>query len=84
MVTVVNSDVDIRNPEEVERAMVTRCDPASDIIIVPGAFGHELNPVLKDNVGAKMGFDCTCPLPRSPRYEKVAYKNVSLKDYIIE
>lgn len=84
MVTAVNSDVDICNPEEVERAMVTRCDPATDIVIVPGAFGHELNPVLKDNVGAKMGFDCTCPLPRSPRYTKVTYQNVDLSDYVIE
>ena len=34
--------------------MVTRCDPAKDIIIIPGAFGHELNPVVKDNLAAKM------------------------------
>ena len=44
--------------------MVTRCDPAKDIIIIPGAFGHELNPVVKDNLAAKMGFDCTYPVPK--------------------
>lgn len=55
MVTVVNSDVNIYDAEDVERAMVTRCDPARDIVIIPGAFGHELNPVVHDNMGRKNG-----------------------------
>jgi 2,5-furandicarboxylate decarboxylase 1 len=83
MVTAVNSDVDIENPEEVERAMVTRCDPLKDIIIVPGALGHELNPVTNNGFGAKMGFDCTFPLPKERKYEKVAFKKVDLRDYEI-
>jgi len=84
MVTVVNSDVDIHDPEDVERAMVTRCDPATDIVLVKDAFCHELNPVVKNNVGAKIGFDCTCPVPRSPRYDKVTYQKVDLADYSID
>ncbi|GHU33506.1 hypothetical protein AGMMS50256_25550 [Betaproteobacteria bacterium] len=84
MVTAVNSDVDIENPEEVERAMVTRCDPTRDIIIIPGALGHELNPVTNDGFGAKMGFDCTYPLPKERKYEKVAFQKVNLGDYEID
>lgn len=83
MVTVVNSDVDITDAEDVERAMATRCDPAKDIVVIPGAWGHALNPVVKDGVAAKMGFDCTCPLPRSPQYDRVAFRNVCLEDYDI-
>ncbi len=83
MVRVVNSDVDVYDAEDVERAMVTRCDPANDVIIIKNAFCHELNPTVKDNVGAKIGFDCTCPVPRPARYEKISYKPVDLEDYEI-
>lgn len=78
MVTVVNSDVDIFDSEDVERAKVTRCDPAKDIVIIPGAFGHELNPIVVDGMAAKIGFDCTCTLPRNPKYTKVSFQEVSL------
>ena len=84
MVTAVNSDVNLYDAEDVERAMVTRCRPDKDIIIVPDCFGHELNPATDDGVGAKMGFDCTYPVPKSDRYEKVAFKEVDLNDYDIE
>ncbi len=83
MVRVVNSDVDIFDPEDVERAMVTRCDPGRDVVIIRDAFCHELNPTTRDNVGSKIGFDCTCPVPRSPRYDKVSYQKVDLSRYDI-
>jgi 2,5-furandicarboxylate decarboxylase 1 len=83
MVTVVNSDVDIHDAEDVERAMVTRCRPDRDIIVIPGAFGHELNPATDDGVGAKMGFDCTYPVPKPPKYQRVAFQAVDLKEYEI-
>jgi 2,5-furandicarboxylate decarboxylase 1 len=83
MVTAVNSDVDIENPEEVERALVTRCAPDRDILIIPGARGHELNPVTDNGFGAKMGFDCTYPIPKDRKYEKVTFRKVDLSDYEI-
>lgn len=84
MVRVVNSDVDIYDPEALERAMVTRCDPSKDVIIIPGAFCHELNPTVVDNIGAKIGFDCTYPVPKPARFEMLSYQKVDLKDYEIE
>lgn len=83
MVTAVNSDIDIYDPEQIERAMVTRCDPAKDIIIIPGAFGHELNPVVKDNLAAKMGFDCTYPVPKPESYTLVSFQDVDIGKYDI-
>ncbi|MBP3729841.1 MAG: UbiD family decarboxylase [Mailhella sp.] len=83
MVRVVNSDVNIYDPEDVERAMVTRCDPANDIVIIKNAFCHELNPTVKDNIGAKIGFDCTYPVPKPARYEKISYRPVDLDSYEI-
>lgn len=84
MVTVVNSDIDIYNAEDVERAMVTRCKPDKDIVIIPKALGHELNPATDNGIGAKMGFDCTYPVPKPECYNRVSFKNVDLKDYIID
>ena len=83
MVTVVNSDVDIYDAEDVERAMATRCDPAKDIVIIPGAFGHELNPVVHDNMAAKMGFDCTYPVPKPVSYNRVSFMDVDISQYEI-
>lgn len=83
MVTVVNSDVNIYDAEDVERAMVTRCDPARDIVIIPNAFGHELNPVVKNNMASKMGFDCTYPVPKPAAYTRVAFQDVDLSNYEI-
>ncbi len=83
MVTAVNSDVDIFDPEEVERALATRCRKDEDIIIIPKCFGHELNPSTDNGFGAKVGFDCTCPIPRPPKFEKVAFKDVDLRKYDI-
>ena len=83
MVTVVNSDVDLYDAEDVERAMATRCDPAKDIVIIPGAFGHELNPVVHDNMAAKMGFDCTYPVPKPASYNRVSFMDVDISQYEI-
>ena len=83
MVTAVNSDVDIFDPEDVERALATRCRPDEDIIIIPKCFGHELNPATDNGLGAKVGFDCTCPLPRAEKYEKISFMDVDLQQYDI-
>lgn len=83
MVTAVNSDVNIYDPEEIERAMATRCDPSRDIVIIPHALGHELNPVTQNGFGSKMGFDCTYPVPKEEKYEKVEFIQVDLDKYDI-
>ena len=83
MVTVVNSDVDIFDCEDVMRAMTTRCDAAKDIVIIPGAACHELNPITDGGVGTKVGFDCTVPFGAEERNKKVAFKDVDLQQYTI-
>ncbi len=81
MVTVVNSDVDIYDPSDVEFAMATRMDPAQDVVIIPGVFAHELNPVVKGNVSAKIGFDCTYPVPKPSCYNRIAFQKINMADY---
>jgi len=78
MVTVVDEDVDIRDAKDVEWAMTTRLDPEDGIFTVPKVFGHGLNPTFPDYLGTKVGFDCTRPYPRTPEFDRAAYKEVAL------
>lgn len=82
-VTVVDEDVDIYNPEDVEWAMATRFNPAEDIVLVAKAFGHELNPVSDNGITAKVGFDATAPLPRSEKYKRVRMAPVDITKYSV-
>ena len=84
VVTVVNSDVDIFNQDDVQWAVATRFDPEKDLVIVRGAYGHELNPMVKDGLVNKIGFDCTCPLPKSEKFKRVAFLDVDLSQYEME
>ncbi len=65
-VTVVDEDVDIHNPAEVEWAVATRFQADRDLVIVPEAQGSKLDPSTRDGVGAKMGLDATRPLDADP------------------
>jgi len=61
-VIVVDDDVDIHNPAEVEWAVATRFQADRDLVIVPESQGSRLDPSTRNGVGAKMGLDATKPL----------------------
>jgi 2,5-furandicarboxylate decarboxylase 1 len=62
LAVVVDPDVDIHDPAEVEWAIATRFQADRDTVIVPNSQGSKLDPSTKDGVGAKMGLDATIPL----------------------
>jgi 2,5-furandicarboxylate decarboxylase 1 len=64
-VIVVDEDVDIHNPDEVEWAVATRFQADRDLVIVPESQGSKLDPSTRNGVGAKMGLDATKPLAAS-------------------
>lgn len=64
-VVVVDDDVDIHNPAEVEWAIATRFQADRDLLIVPNSQNSKLDPTTEDGVGAKMGIDATKPLAAS-------------------
>ena len=78
MVTVVDDDVDIRNPGDVEWAMATRLDPKRGIMVIDNVFGHGLNPSFPDYLGSKVGFDATRPFPHTPEYNRAKLRDASL------
>ena len=59
VLTVVDDDVDPRNPREVAWAMSTRFQPARDTIIVEGCEGYIIDPSSAGGSGSKVGFDAT-------------------------
>ncbi len=58
-VVVVDEDIDIYNPEDVEFAIATRFQADRDLVVVKGARGSSLDPSAEDNLTAKMGIDAT-------------------------
>ena len=71
-VIVVDDDVDIHNPQEVEWAVATRFQADRDLVIVPESQGSKLDPSNRDGVGAKMGLDATKPL----KAEEMTFKRI--------
>jgi 2,5-furandicarboxylate decarboxylase 1 len=67
LVVVVDPDIDVRNPDQVEWAIAFRSQPARDVIIVDDLPGGTLDPSIDGSipldrrVGSAMGIDATFP-----------------------
>jgi UbiD family decarboxylase len=67
LVVVVDPDIDVRNPDQVEWAIAFRSQPGRDVIIVNDLPGGTLDPStdgslpLNRRVGSAMGIDATFP-----------------------
>ena len=86
-VTVVDSDVDPFNEEEVQWAVATRVQADQDIDIIKNVKHNTLDPSMTDEImGTKMIIDATKPLGR-PFAERVsvpdeALDRVKLEDFV--
>ena len=82
-VIVVDRDVDIHEPAEVHWALTNRVHWTDDVFTVPGAQGHEMDPVAdKRGVGTKVGIDATYKRERREYGSRVAYPVVDLAPYL--
>ena len=80
-VVIVDDDIDIFDPGDVEGAIASRVQASNDVMIIPGALGTGLDPShLINNTSDKMGIDATKPLGEAgknfekaliPGYEKI-------------
>ncbi|MEM6495288.1 MAG: UbiD family decarboxylase [Pseudomonadota bacterium] len=62
-VFVVDEDVDIHAPGQIEWALATRFQADKDLLRVDGTLGSKLDPSTDDDgICAKLGFDLTIPL----------------------
>jgi 2,5-furandicarboxylate decarboxylase 1 len=90
-VTMVDDDIDVFDPTDVEWAVATRVQADRDVLIVSNARSKPLDPSLPPTPGripttAKMGIDATIPedVPRN-RYNRIVYFNqgkTNLNDYV--
>ncbi|MCL4261566.1 MAG: UbiD family decarboxylase [Anaerolineae bacterium] len=86
-VWVVDTDVDIYDPVQVEWAMATRFQANRDLIILENQPGSSLDPSGIHMPGqksrtAKAGFDCTIPWGADKsKYIRGEYGRVDLRDY---
>jgi 2,5-furandicarboxylate decarboxylase 1 len=93
-VTIVDHDIDVFDPVDVEWAVATRVQADRDVLLVSNARSKPLDPSLplpvqgKIPTTAKMGIDATIPENISAeRYKRIVYFNqgkVQLKDYVGE
>lgn len=69
-VIVVDEDIDIFNPAEVEWAVATRFQAEDDLVLVSNCRSSRLDPTSRTGVGSKMGLDATKPLDAQPMHFK--------------
>ncbi|MCP5027552.1 MAG: UbiD family decarboxylase [Actinomycetia bacterium] len=82
-VIVVDRDIDIDQPSEVQWAVTNRVHWLDDVFTVPHAQGHEMDPVADvRGVGVKVGIDATYKHERREYGVRVAYGPVDLSDYL--
>ncbi|WP_029002650.1 UbiD family decarboxylase [Azorhizobium doebereinerae] len=74
-VVVVDKDVDISSPDEIEWAVATRFQADRDLVLVSGAQGSKLDPSTDQGISAKLGFDATAPLSDDP----LAFRRIHVK-----
>ena len=65
-VWIVDDDIDVTNPADIEWAMATRFQADKSIVIKTGVKGSSLDPSADPETRetVKVGFDCTMPLNR--------------------
>jgi 2,5-furandicarboxylate decarboxylase 1 len=86
-VFVVDKDIDIYNPQEVEWAMATRFQADRDLIILDKEQGSSLDPSsdASTHLTTKVGFDLTKPLVTAGKsFNKAPFPDIDLARFIPE
>jgi UbiD family decarboxylase len=84
-VYVVDADINIYDPLEVEWAFATRFQGDRDMLVLPVEPGSSLDPSAEPGtkMTTKIGFDLTAPLGEARKpYEKVPYPEIDLSRFI--
>jgi 2,5-furandicarboxylate decarboxylase 1 len=84
-VYIVDKDIDIYNPFEVEWAMATRFQGDRDLVMLERAPGSSLDPsaAAGTHTTTRLGFDLTAPLSTAGKsFRKATFPTVDLKKFI--
>jgi 2,5-furandicarboxylate decarboxylase 1 len=78
MVIVVDEDIDIRDPHDVEYALATRMEASKDLLVMPGGRGHEYVRVSQNGIRTKLGIDATVPFADKARFARCTFADVAI------
>jgi UbiD family decarboxylase len=84
-VFVVDADIDIYDPRQVEWALATRFQGDRDMVVMPGQRGSSLDPSAEaeTHLTTKIGFDLTKPrATKGKNFEKVLFPQVQVERYL--
>ncbi|NTV27797.1 MAG: UbiD family decarboxylase [Methanothrix sp.] len=70
-VVVVDSDIDIYDPSDIEYAIATRMRGDEDIVLHPNVRGSTLDPRSVDGITTKVGLDATARLDKLWKFQRV-------------
>ena len=79
LVIVVDEDIDIRDPIDVEYALATRMEASRDLIVIPDARGHEYVRAGRNGIRAKLGIDATVPLEEKDRFKRMRFEDSAVR-----
>ena len=82
---VVDKDIDIYNPLDVEWAIATRFQASEDFVMKEKEPGSSLDPSAEPGtkMTTKCGFDCTAPLEaKGKNFGKAVFPKVDLKEFL--
>jgi 2,5-furandicarboxylate decarboxylase 1 len=71
-IILADTDIDIRDPYEVEWAVFTRFQVDRDLLTIAGVPGSALDPSAEGGLTSKWGVDATKPLKEAGKYELIA------------
>src|SRR3990170_6484360 len=74
-IILVDTDIDVHDPYEVEWAVFTRFQVDRDLLTLAGVPGSALDPSADGGLTSKWGVDATKPLKEAGRYERIAPPN---------
>jgi UbiD family decarboxylase len=73
-VVVVDDDIDITDPEDVEYAIATRVSGDKDVMVITGVRGSSLDPCqLEDGTNVKIGVDATMVMGREDEFKRATW-----------
>jgi len=73
-VIVVNSDINVYDPEELIWAVLTRANLNKDLSILPHLLGHPMDPTAVEGLVTKSVLDAT-QLPGQTGFDRVVYEH---------
>ena len=81
LVIVVDDDIDIRNPTDVEWALAMRWEASKGLILMPASRGHEYVTISEEGVRTKVGIDATLSYGFTKRHKRIPIPPADVSKY---